>query len=161
MCAQRRLRSAWASTQSDQSLRCPHEESSGPLLLIECTTKTLIRLGGCPGWSQFVGCTDHLVGFVTRRLILFISFRASSLSTIGWSPLNLHRWLGWTMVLDSFQCRGILLLLHIVWQGPAVLAAGAGRVGYIFNLSSISNVLSFGRRLTWLKYCSSAVKPQR
>ena len=31
MCAQRRLRSAWASAsaQSDQSLRCPHEESLG------------------------------------------------------------------------------------------------------------------------------------
>ena len=27
MCAQRNLRSAWASAQSDQSLRCPHEES--------------------------------------------------------------------------------------------------------------------------------------
>ena len=26
MCASRRLRSAWASAQSDQSLRCPHEE---------------------------------------------------------------------------------------------------------------------------------------
>ena len=24
LCAQRRLRSAWASAQSDQSLRCPH-----------------------------------------------------------------------------------------------------------------------------------------
>ena len=30
MCAQRRLRSAWASAQSDQSLRCSHEESLGP-----------------------------------------------------------------------------------------------------------------------------------
>ena len=29
MCAQRRLRSAWASTRSDQSLRRPHEESFG------------------------------------------------------------------------------------------------------------------------------------
>ena len=28
--AQRRLRSAWASAQCDQSLRCPHEESLGP-----------------------------------------------------------------------------------------------------------------------------------
>ena len=40
---------------------------------------------------------------------------------------------------------------HVVGQGPAVLAAGAGRVGYIFfyifHLSSLSNVLSFGRRL--------------
>ena len=46
------------------------------------------------------------------------------------------------MVLDSF-----LLLLHMVGQGPAVLAAGAGRVGYIFYLSSLSNVLCFGRQL--------------
>ena len=49
------------------------------------------------------------------------------------------------MVLGSFQCRGVLLLLHIVGQGPAVLAAGAVRVGFIFlfHLSSISNVLFF------------------
>ena len=35
-------------------------------------------------------------------------------------------------------------------QGPSVLAAGAGREGYIFyifHLSSLSTVLSFGRRL--------------
>ena len=30
LCTQRRLRSAWASAQSDQSLRCQHEESLGP-----------------------------------------------------------------------------------------------------------------------------------
>ena len=30
MCAQWRLISAWASAQSDQGLRCPHEESLGP-----------------------------------------------------------------------------------------------------------------------------------
>ena len=30
VCAQRRLRSVWASAQSDQSLRCPHEETLGP-----------------------------------------------------------------------------------------------------------------------------------
>ena len=29
VCAKRRLRSAWASAQSDQSLRCPHEETLG------------------------------------------------------------------------------------------------------------------------------------
>ena len=52
MCAQRRLRSAWASAQSDQSLRCPHGGSLGPWLPIERTVKTLISLGGCPGWSE-------------------------------------------------------------------------------------------------------------
>ena len=30
LCAQRRLRSAWASAQSDQSLRCPHGGSLDP-----------------------------------------------------------------------------------------------------------------------------------
>ena len=35
------------------------------------------------------------------------------------------------MVLGSFQCRGVLLLWHMVGQGPAVLAAGAGWVGYV------------------------------
>ena len=52
MYAQRRLRSAWASAQSDQSLRCPHEESLCPSLPIEHTAKTLIKLGGYPGWSE-------------------------------------------------------------------------------------------------------------
>ena len=50
--AQWRLRSAWASAQSDQHLRCPHKESLGPELPIKCTAKTLIRLGGCPGWAE-------------------------------------------------------------------------------------------------------------
>ena len=52
MCAQRRLRSAWASAQSDQSLSCPPKEIFGPKLYTERTAKTLIRLGGCPGWSE-------------------------------------------------------------------------------------------------------------
>ena len=52
LCAQRRLRSAWASAQSDQSLRGPHEEALGPYLPIKRTAKTRIRLGGCPVWSE-------------------------------------------------------------------------------------------------------------
>ena len=49
------------------------------------------------------------------------------------------------ILLGSFQCRGVLLLLHIVGQGPAVLAAAGGRVGYMFymfHISSLSIVLS-------------------
>ena len=65
---------------------------------------------------------------------------------------SLHVHLAWLVqnTLRLFQCRGVLLLLYIVGQGPAVLAAGARRVSYvfyIFHLSSIANVLSFGR---WL-----------
>ena len=60
------------------------------------------------------------------------------------------------MVLGRFQCRGVLLLWHLVGQGPGVLAAGAGRVGFFFIssiLSSFSNASSTGRRLDILKYC--------
>ena len=69
LCAQRRLRSAWASAQSDQSLLCPHEESLGPKLPKKCTAKTLIRLGSCPGWSESSLGTRQFVGFVVLQLI--------------------------------------------------------------------------------------------
>ena len=45
LCTQWRLRSAWASAQSDQSLRCPHKETLGPWLPIQRKAKTMIRLG--------------------------------------------------------------------------------------------------------------------
>ena len=46
----------WVCAQSDQRLRCPHEESLGPYLPIKRTAKTLMRLSG-------------FVGFVMSRLI--------------------------------------------------------------------------------------------
>ena len=49
------------------------------------------------------------------------------------------------MVLVSFQCRGRPTSLAMVRQGPAVVAAGAGRVGFFFFsifLFFISSVLS-------------------
>ena len=42
---------------------------------------------------------------------------------------QINGWLGRAIVLDSLQCRGVLLLRHMVGQRPVVLAAGAGRVG--------------------------------
>ena len=53
LCPRQRLRSAWSSAQSDQSLCCPHEESLGPSLPIEHTAKTLIRLGISPVWFEY------------------------------------------------------------------------------------------------------------
>ena len=55
VCAQWRFRSAWASTQSDQSLRCPLEWTlDEPWVLSYPLSgqRRLIRLGGCPGWSE-------------------------------------------------------------------------------------------------------------
>ena len=69
LCAQRKLRSAWASSQSDQSQRCSPEAKLGPKLPTERTAKTLIRLGGCPGWSE------SLLG--TKVILLVLSWGGS------------------------------------------------------------------------------------
>ena len=39
-------------SESDQSFRCPHEESLGPYLPTERISKTMTWLGGCLGWSE-------------------------------------------------------------------------------------------------------------
>ena len=44
-------------------------KSLGIHLPVERTAKTLIRQGGCPGWSESVWVHTHFVGFVMRRLI--------------------------------------------------------------------------------------------
>ena len=70
-----------------------------------------------------------------------------------------HTCLGRAMVLGTFQCRGVLLLLHMVGQGPTVLAAGAGQVGCFLFFSSHQSYLPFlmphvfGVWLDILKYC--------
>ena len=72
-CTQRRLRSAWASAQSNQSLRCLYKESLGPQLPIECTAKTQIRLGGCPSWSESSLGTQSFCWFCHEAAQLLIS----------------------------------------------------------------------------------------
>ena len=65
--------SAWQNLQNLPSLirvRCPHEESLGAELPTERTAKTLIRLGGCLGWSESsLGAHAIFLRFVMRWLI--------------------------------------------------------------------------------------------
>ena len=56
-------RSASASTQSDQSLCCPHDQTFDPWLPTEHPAKTLIRLSGRPGWSESLLGT-HIIKLV-------------------------------------------------------------------------------------------------
>ena len=75
LCAQRRLRSAWASAQSDQSLRHPLEETLGPWLPIECTAKT-----DQAGWMPrliwvFAGCTVILLVLSCRGTFIWTAFK--------------------------------------------------------------------------------------
>ena len=59
-CPQRRLRSAWASVQSDQSLRCALNGKLRTQSVFMRTAKTLIRLGWCPGWPEsLLGAHSH------------------------------------------------------------------------------------------------------
>ena len=70
MCAQRRLRSALASAQSDQSLRSAVNRSLRTQCFFMRTATTLIRLSRCPGWSESSpGAKVILFVFVMRRLI--------------------------------------------------------------------------------------------
>ena len=63
-------------------------------------------------------------------------------------------WLGRAMVLGTFQCRGVLLIRHIVGQKPVVLAAGAGWVGCSFFFFFV--VLFFLSRLSYLSFSNAS-----
>ena len=70
LCAQRRLRSAWASAQSDQSSLCAQWVAKDPSFL-HADSEASDQTGRMPRliWF-FAGHTCHFVGFVMRWLIL-------------------------------------------------------------------------------------------
>ena len=69
MCAQRRLRPAWASVQSDQSSLCAQWVAKDPSFL-HADSEDSDQTGRMPRliWV-FAGGTCHFVGFVTMRLV--------------------------------------------------------------------------------------------
>ena len=167
VCAQRRLRSHWASAQSGQSSLSAWRKL-GSLATHWAHSATLIRQGGFPDWSEsslgalilsVLSCRGSYIkveaydalwhGLRTRVLLLhhYLSpIHYNSNYDISWAHIQCNKglflfvtifYVFLVMVLGSFQCRGVLLLWHMVGQGPAVLAAGAGLVGYVlfvFNL---------------------------
>ena len=78
LCAQRRRRSAWASAVSDQSLRCALNGQLRTQGFLMRTAKTLITLGGCPGWSessldaQPLSCFCHVAAQMEYEGYLFL-----------------------------------------------------------------------------------------
>ena len=77
VCAQQRLRSAWPSAQSDQSLCCAFNGQLRTQAFFMRTAKTLIRLGGCPGWSEYsLGAYSvcwfcHVAAHILRKTTFF------------------------------------------------------------------------------------------
>ena len=71
LCAQRRLRSAWAFAQSDQSLLCAQCVAKDPSFL-HGDSDDSDQTGWMPRLIRvFAGCTCHFVGFVMRQLTWF------------------------------------------------------------------------------------------
>ena len=67
------------SEDSDQPGHPPSliRETLGPWLFIECTAETLIRLGGCLGWSASSPCA---------RIILFVLSSSGSVALLPCRP---------------------------------------------------------------------------
>ena len=110
----------------------------------------------CVCMKCWVGTYYYFVTFIYLIFPFFLHVWGDSLTYEGGggskslcTNATITGWLGWAMVLGSFQCQGVLLLLHIVGQGPAVLAAmfWTGGLYFLHFSSTLSNVLSFGR---WL-----------
>ena len=112
LCAQRRLRSAWAFAQSDQSLRCLREESLGPQLPIDRTTKT----------DQTRRMPRLMWVFAGRTVILLVLSRGGSYDYV--LLLIARRWIGpqaqWgsrpkSLYIIIFPGG---LVLDGIWSGP-------------------------------------------
>ena len=112
LCAQRSLRSAWASAQSDQSSLCAQWEATNPISLHAGNedsdqTGQMLR----QNWV-FAGSTCHFVGFVMRRLIIFIII------------FNMSRAMR-KCVLCHMRTTKVQISLRIraVWSEPLLFAA--------------------------------------
>ena len=71
LCTQRRLRSAWASAQSDQSLRCPLEESWVISYPLSTQRRLWLDWADAQADSSLRWAHSHFVGFVMSWLKLF------------------------------------------------------------------------------------------
>ena len=73
LCARWRLRSAWASTKSDQSSLCAQWVAKDPRFL-HADTEDSDQTGWMPSLIRvFAERTCHFVGFVVRQIILYVS----------------------------------------------------------------------------------------
>ena len=64
----------WSPHDKTNKMTCAPSEDSDqpghPTNLSSCGQRRLIRLGGCPGWSESSLGAHHFVGFVMHRLII-------------------------------------------------------------------------------------------
>ena len=116
--AQRTLRSAWASAQSDQSLHRPQEETLRPQLPLEGTVKTLIRLGRCPVWSEsLLGTQIILLVLSCSGSFIFSSISEQSITSVAFNSTG--DWI-------ALGCSGLGQLLVWEWQSETYVMKQQG-----------------------------------
>ena len=123
LCAQQRLRSAWASAESEQSSLCAlriakdPKDSQGPKVS-SCGQRRLIRLGKCPGWSE------SLLG--AHAILLVLSWGGSVITIVSLvdtvHQLLKHVYEHWLLpcqtqhhLVDLFSCMDSALA-NIFWE---------------------------------------------
>ena len=109
-CVQRRLRSAWASVQSDQSLLlCAQWVANDPSFL-HADSEDSDQTGRMPRLIRvYAGCACHFVGFVTRRFIWKSGVEVSFAKNHGWF------WYIWPDHSDMYR-----------WQSNEMITARTG-----------------------------------
>ena len=105
VCAQRKLRSAWASAQFDQSLRCALNGLLRTQAFFMRTAKSLIRLGGCPGWSESsLGAQSHC-WFCHEAAQMDLGIAQTANLTVDYATVlfwKITRWFSLTIVRCGF-----------------------------------------------------------
>ena len=109
LCAQQRLRSAWASVQSDQSSLSAWRKL-GPLATHWAHSEDSDQTEWMP-WLiwVFAGHTCHFVGFVMRRLIYYMQFITSGIKnerSVTWHPSD--EFSHWSVMSASVQVQGVV-----------------------------------------------------
>ena len=97
LCAQRRLQSAWASTQSDQRVRCAHQETLGCQLPIGRTAQADLSL--CWVHMSFCWFYHELAHLSIIRLNRSAEKKPNSLNLCNYRKIELLTW--WSKVLAS------------------------------------------------------------
>ena len=136
VCAQRRLRSAWDSTQSDQSSPCAQwvaKDSSClriPAVFMR-TVKTLLRLGR-PDLSLRWAHT-HFVGFDISRLkyTIFFSFLCY-IRNAQWLPAKTFKTQPQHDKTNKMTCAASkdFSRMKIIWRDKNISRASCGRSSY-------------------------------
>ena len=162
MCAQRRLRSAWASAKSDQSLRCALCVAKDPRCR-HADSEDSDQTGRMPRliWV-FAGRTGHFVGFVMRRLILIciIGLFAEQMFCRQDCNSSMSEETGQTKYLSEISCKpessqnSLALAKIFSLHGILVSTAALGRHSWPLVVAAGNQRTTGPVSLTWvLRIC--------